>query len=213
MHNETDWADYEKQLAPALGLLFSDSRGQALSWQDLIATFQQASSLSLDTVLGGDTLLVTVVKANCNNRTGGGASPDAHRDLMLVVNRRGGVWQVGMVANVLSAAWAGDHWIALVTATDFGGGSNFAVWNIVQSGGQWKSESKFQFAQTASLPLPRMSADGTALTVYAPPAACNLPQNIPDPNPWIESDYKLQGGQYQCVASRLIPTPVPTKIP
>jgi len=214
IHNEKDWASYGQLLAPALSKLFSDSRSQALSSQALVGIFKQGSGLSLDAAESiSDAFLVTIVKANCNNRIGGGSSPAAPRDTVLVVNRHGGVWQIGQVANVLNAAWAADHWVALVTATDFGGGSNFEVWNVVQSSGHWKSESKLQFVQTASLPLPRMSADGAALTLYAPPAACNLPKNILDPNPWIESDYKLQGGQYQCVTSRLIPTPIPTRSP
>ena len=213
-HNEKDWADYVPQLAPALGKLFADPRAQSLSTQALVGIFKQGSGLSLDAVASSsDALLVTIVKANCNNRTGGGASPAAPRDAVLVVNRHGGVWQIGQVANVLSGAWAVDHWIVLVTATDFGGGAGFEVWNVKQAASDWKSESKFQFTQSASLPLPRLSADGAALTLYSPSLACNLPKNTPSANLWIESDYKLQNEKYQCVASRVIPTPVPTRGP
>jgi len=213
-HNEKDWSNYGQGLSPALGRLFSDSRGQSLSTLSLVGIFQQATGLSLDAVESStDAVLVTIVKANCNNRTGGGSSPAAPRDMVLVVNRHGGVWQMGQVASVLSASWAGDHWIALVTAADFGGGAGFELWNVAQSAGQWKSEIKFQFTQSASLPLPRMSGDGSALTLYSPPAACNLPKTFADPNPTIESDYKLQNGQYQCIASRVVPTPIPTRNP
>jgi hypothetical protein len=213
-HNEKDWVSYGQLLAPAISKLFSDPRSQSLSSQTLVGIFKQGSGLALDVVeSSSDALLVTIVNANCNNRTGGGSSPAAPRDMVLVANRRGGIWQIGQVANVLSAGWSVDHWVGLVTATDFGGGAGFEVWNVRQVTGQWKSESAFQFTQSASLPLPRLSADGAALTLYSPPAACNLPKNITNPNPTIESDYKLQNGQYQCIASRVLSTPVPTRAP
>jgi len=213
-HNEKEWADYGQSLAPALGRLFSDSRGQSLPWQKLVGIFEQGSGLALDALESNiDALLVTIIKANCNNRTGGGASPAAPRDNVYVVNRHGGIWQIGQVANVLNAVWAVDHWIVLVTKTDYGGGASFEIWHISQLAGAWKNEPKIQFTQSASQPLPRLSADGNGVTLYSLPAACNLPKNISDPNPIVESDYRWQNGQYQCIASRIIPTPTPTRHP
>lgn len=209
-NNEQEWADYGSGLAAALGKLFSDPRGQSLSWQALVGIFEQGSGLSVDAVeSSGDALLVTIVKANCNNRIGGGDSPAAPRDAVLIVSKHGGMWQIGRVANVLGAVWSGDHWIALVTAAEFGGGSSFEIWHIIQTAGEWRANTKLHFTQAASLPMPRLSADGNSLTLYSPPAACNLPEGSVESNATIETDFTWQNGQYQCVSSRVIATPTP----
>lgn len=208
--NQQQWADYGSGLAAVLGKLFSDPGGQSLSSQTLVGIFEQGSGLSIDAVeSSGDAMLVTIVNANCNNRIGGGDSPAAPRDAVFVVNRHGGMWPIGRVANVLGAVWAGDHWIALVTAAEFGGGSTFEIWHIIQSAGEWRVNTKLHFAQAASLPLPRLSADGNSLTLYSPPAACNLPEGSVESNATIETDYAWQNGKYQCVNSRIIGTPTP----
>lgn len=210
-NNESEWADYGRILATALGNLVSDPRGQSLSWQTLVGIFEQGSGLSLDTVeSSGDARFVTIVKANCDNRIGGGDSPAAPRDAVYVVDRHGDMWIIGAVANVLGAVWSGDHWIVLVTQAEYGGGSTFEIWHVTQAAGVWGYGTKFRFSQAASEPVPHLSADGNSITLYSPPAACNLPDNIVVSNPTIESDYQWQNGEYHCVNSRVLPTPTPS---
>ena len=213
--NEPEWTNYTQGLAAALPKLFADSRAQSLALPALTNIFSQASDLTLDTIEGnGDAVLVTIVKSNCPQRIGGGASPDSPRDTVYVINRRGGVWQIAQVANVVRAVWSEDHWNALVTQTQWGNAQDFEVWLVKASNGEWGKETKLKFSQLYGDPLPRLSADGLTVTLYAYAASCNIAKNPNvSPLPAIESDYKWQNGEYRCVASRVMPTPTPTRRP
>jgi hypothetical protein len=207
-----EWDSYRGGLANALGRLFSDTRAQSLSLSSLASIFRQGSGLSVELYAGqADVVLASFLNSNCNEKIGGGASPDAPRDTVYVLNRHGGLWFVAQVAKVSQAIWAQDHWIVLVVKTQFGGGQEFDIWFVGASAGEWKYESKLAFTQLYSVPLPHLSADGSSVTLYSLPAACNLPKDSPTPNSVAESDYKWQNGQYQCIASRMIPNPTPTR--
>ena len=212
--NEKEWDGYGQGLGVALARLFSDVRAQSLALKSLVTIFDKASGLTLDVYESNtDALLVSMLNANCPQKIGGGASPYSPRDTVYVVNRHGGIWQIVQVANVLQAAWVEDHWNTLVTRTQWGNVQDFEVWQIRSSANAWQGEPKLKFSQLYGDPLPRLNSDGTTITLYSLPAACNMPKNFSAPYPTIESEYKWQSGQYQCVASRIIPTPTPTRRP
>lgn len=207
-----EWDVYRAGLTASLRTLFSDPRAQSLAVQPLIGIFKRGSGLDLMAFENNaGALLISIVNSNCPLRIGGGASPDAPRDVVVVLDRRGDLWQIAQVAEVLNAVWANDHWIVLVKQTQWGGGADFEIWNARSINAEWKKESLLSFNQLHSVPLPRLSSDGLAITLYSLPLACKLPSNPTLTHPLVESDYQWQNGKYQCLASRVIaPTPAPT---
>ncbi len=212
--NSPEWTNYNQGLAATLGKLVSDPRAQSLSLSAVTGIFGKASGLVLDVVETNNTSFVILVNANCVQRLGGGSSPNSPRDTAYVLSRRGGMWQIGQVANVLKAIWVEDHWNVLVTQTQWGNAQDFEMWLVRATNGEWKKETKLKFTQLYGDPLPKLSADGLTVTLYAYAASCNITKNPnASPLPTIESDYKFQNGEFKCATSRIVPTPTPTKKP
>ena len=208
-----EWDTYRQGLAASLHKLFSDSRSQSLSVSSLARVFENGSNLPLDIREStANVVLVSIVNSNCNERTGGGGSRNSPRDTVYVLDRQGGFWPIAQVQTVLDAVWAEDHWIVLVIQTLWGNGQEFEVWHVRPTVGEWKKETKFEFAQLHGYPLPRLSADGNVVTLYSAPG-CDLPFTYSPPYPVIEWDYKWQDGQYRCITSRVVATVTPTKQP